>query len=87
LANFYITLEFRHINMGEIAEVTLADILRELKEIKTKLDEFEKMLSIFIEEELNEDELKELKDDLKAYKDGKLELIDLEELEKRYIQS
>ncbi len=79
-------LEFKHINMGEIAEVTLADIMKELKEIKIKLNEFEKMLSIFIEEELSEDELKELRDDLKAYKDGKLELIDLEELEKRYIQ-
>ncbi len=61
-----------------------------LREIKLKLEEMDRRLRRIEEElfdELGEEELKELEEDLKAYKEGKLELIDLEEVEKRLVQS
>lgn len=61
-----------------------------LREIKLKLEEMDRRLRRIEEElfdELSEEELKELEEDLKAYKEGKLELIDLEEVEKRLVQS
>ena len=66
-----------------------SEILEILKAIMTKLEEIDERLKRIEEEffdELTEEELRELKEDLKAYKEGKLELIDLEELE-REIQS
>ncbi len=65
------------------------EILKILRAIMTKLEEIDERLKRIEEEfldELTEEELKELKEDLKAYKEGKLELIDLEELE-RELQS
>jgi len=60
-----------------------------LKAIMAKLEEIDERLKRIENEffdELSEEELKELEEDLKAYKEGKLELIDLEELE-RELQS
>ncbi|MBC7115399.1 MAG: hypothetical protein H5T47_07240 [Archaeoglobi archaeon] len=56
-----------------------------LKEIREKLEEIEKRLKRIEEEffdKLSEEELKELEEDLKAYREGKLELIDLGEVER-----
>ncbi|AIY90169.1 hypothetical protein GACE_1125 [Geoglobus acetivorans] len=56
-----------------------------LKRIEDKLDEMDKRLRRIEEEffdELSEEELRELEEDLKAYKEGKLELTDFEEIER-----
>jgi len=66
-----------------------SEILEMLKAIMAKLEEIDERLKRIENEffdELSEEELKELEEDLKAYKEGKLELIDLEELE-RELQS
>ena len=68
----------------------MSEVIELLKEIKGKLEEIDKRLKRIEEElfdELSEEELRELEEDLKAYKEGKLELIDLEEVEKEYLQS
>ncbi len=66
------------------------EVIEILKEIKEKLEEIDNRLRRIEEElfdELSEEELKELEEDLKAYKKGKLEMIDLEEVERKYLQS
>ena len=66
------------------------EIIEILKEIKEKLEEIDNRLRRIEEElfdELSEEELKELEEDLKAYKKGKLEMVDLEEVERKYLQS
>lgn len=61
------------------------DVIEVLKRIEDKLDEMDKRLRRIEEEffdELSEEELRELDEDLKAYREGKLELIDFEEIER-----
>ncbi len=63
----------------------MSEVIEILKKIENKLDEMDKRLRRIEEEffdELSENELRELEDDLKAYREGKLEMIDLEEIEK-----
>ncbi len=67
----------------------MSEVIDLLKEIKEKIEEIDKRLrriEVELFDELSDEELKELEEDLKAYKEGKLELIDLEELEERYFQ-
>ncbi len=67
----------------------MSEVIEILKRIENKLDEMDKRLRRIEEEffdELSEDELRELEEDLKAYREGKLEMIDLEEIE-RELQS
>ncbi len=66
------------------------EVIEILKRIENKLNEIDKRLKRIEEElfeELSEEELRELEEDLKAYKEGRLELIDLEEVERKLIQS
>jgi predicted nucleic acid-binding Zn-ribbon protein len=68
----------------------MSEVIEILKRIESKLEEIDERLKRIEEElfdELSEEELRELEMDLKAYKEGKLEMIDLEEVEKRYLQS
>ncbi|WP_048091850.1 hypothetical protein [Geoglobus acetivorans] len=63
----------------------MSDVIEVLKRIEDKLDEMDKRLRRIEEEffdELSEEELRELEEDLKAYKEGKLELTDFEEIER-----
>jgi len=65
----------------------MSEVVEILKEIKEKLEEMDKRLRRIEEElfdELSEDELRELEEDLKAYKEGKLEMVDLEEVERKF---
>ncbi len=67
----------------------MSEVIEILKRIENKLNEMDKRLKRIEEEffdELSEDELRELEDDLKAYREGKLEMIELEEIE-RELQS
>ena len=67
----------------------MSEVIEILKRIENKLDEMDKRLRRIEEEffdELSEDELRELEEDLKAYREERLELIDLEEIE-RELQS
>ncbi len=67
----------------------MSEVIEILIRIENKLNEMDKRLKRIEEEffdELSEDELRELEDDLKAYREGKLEMIDLEEIE-RELQS
>ncbi len=66
------------------------DVIEILKRIENKLNAIDERLKRIEEElfdELSEEELRELEEDLKAYKEGRLELIDLEEVERKLIQS
>ena len=68
----------------------MSEVIEILKRIESKLEEIDERLKRIEEElfdELSEEEPRELEMDLKAYKEGKLEMIDLEEVEKRYLQS
>jgi len=63
--------------MSEITEI--------LKRIENRLEEIDKRLRRIEEEffdEISEEELSELERDLKAYKEGKLEMVDLEKVER-----
>jgi len=67
----------------------MSEVIEILKRIESKLDEMDKRLRRIEEEffdELSEDELRELDEDLRAYREGKMEMIDLEEIE-RELQS
>jgi len=63
-------------------EITLVDVMKELREIKDKMEELEKKLSILIEEEIPEEELKEVEEILEACKTGKINTYTLGELKK-----
>ncbi len=43
-------------------EITLVDVMKELKEIKDKMKELEKKLDLLVEEEIHEEELKEIEE-------------------------
>lgn len=67
------------------SELMSSEILEMLKAIMAKLEEIDERLKRIENEffdELSEEELKELEEDIKAYKRGELELISLEELKK-----
>ena len=58
----------------------MSEVIEILKRIENKLNEIDKRLRRIEEEffdELSEDELRELEEDLKAYREGKLEMITL----------
>jgi len=64
----------------------MSEVIEILKRIENKLDEMDKRLRRIEEEffdELSEDELRELEEDLKAYREGKLEMIDLSQVESK----
>ena len=68
----------------------MSEVIEILKRIENKLAEIDNRLRRIEEElfdELSEEELKELEEDLEAYKKGKLEMVDLEEVERKYLQS
>ena len=68
----------------------MSEVIEILKKIENKLAEIDNRLRRIEEElfdELSKEELKELEEDLKAYKKGKLEMVDLEEVERKYLQS
>ena len=65
--------------MSEVVEI-LRRIENKLKEIDNRLRRIEEKLF----DELSEEKLKELEEDLKAYKEGKLEMIDLKEVERKF---
>ncbi len=61
----------------------MSETVELLRRIESKLEEIDRRLRRIEEElfdELSEEELKELEEDLKAYKEGKLELVDLEQV-------
>lgn len=64
------------------------EAIKFLRRIENKLEEMDERLKRIERElfdELSEQELRELEEDLKAYKEGKLELVDLEEVERRLV--
>ncbi len=64
------------------------EAIKLLRRIENKLEEMDERLKRIERElfdELSEQELRELEEDLKAYKEGKLELVDLEEVERRLV--
>ncbi len=68
----------------------MSEVVEILRRIESKLDEIDKRLRKIEEElfdELSEEELKELEEDLKAYKEGRLEMVDLEEVERKFQSS
>lgn|GEM_PF-2384397 len=74
---------------AKIIRKVMSEVIEILKRIESKLDEMDKRLRRIEEEffdELSEDELRELDEDLRAYREGKMEMIDLEEIE-RELQS
>ena len=68
--------------MNETVNETVTLVMKELREIRKRIEELERKLDDLLDSELTEEELREVREIIEACKTGKMKTYTLEELKK-----
>jgi len=68
--------------MNQTVNETVTLVMKELREIRKRIEELERKLDDLLDSELTEEELREVREIIEACKTGKMKTYTLEELKK-----